>query len=384
MRWLLFISIAVIAWRYILYPFSMALFFSLMENPVRKKEIYPFISIFISAYNEEKSIIEKVTHITHLDYPRDKMEIIVGCDGSTDETYRIVKQLADENKIRYGVAFQRIGKNAMVNKLVRDARGEIFVIVDAMQRIERTALKELIACFADESVGCVLGEVVYDEPREASREAELLFYDTQDKVLRKLENAVDSTFVTKGGMYAVRKDLFRYMPEHLLLDDVYMAMNVIMLKKRAVFEPLARTHSLVPRKQEDSFASIVKKYIGSYQIFSLFLESLNPFKTKVAFQLISHDVLDLIIPYCVICAFITNIFLFSQLGFYLLFFLIQIIFYSLALLGLFLKKTGMKRSSFFRMFFIPYEFCFYNFAVLAALQLYLFSNKAVRLKDWVS
>lgn len=381
MRWLLFICVAVIIWRYVFYPFFMAVFFSVMERQVQKKEIFPFISILISAYNEEKSIIEKVNHILHLDYPRDKLEIIIGSDGSTDETYRIIKQLADENKIRYGVAFQRIGKNAMVNKLAKDARGEIFVVIDAMQRVERSALKELVACFADENVGCVLGEVVYDSEM-APNDGELLFYDTQDKILRKLENAVDSTFVTQGGMYAIRRDLFRYMPEHLLLDDVYMAMNVIMLKKRAVFEPLARTHSLISRKQEDSFASIVKTYIGRYQIFSLFPESLNPFRTNVAFQLISHDVLDLIIPYCVISAFVANVFLFAQPGFYLLLFLVQVIFYAIAFVGLLLRKTGIQKSSFFRMFFIPYEFCFYNFAVLAALQLYLSSGTKIRLKDW--
>lgn len=382
MKWLLSISCIVIVWRYIIYPFFMAVFFSCMERPVQKKEIYPLISILLSAYNEEKSIIEKVNHITHLDYPRDKMEIIIGSDGSTDETYRIVKQLADENKIRYGVSFQRIGKNAMVNKLVQDARGEIFVIVDAMQRIERSALKELVACFADQSVGCVLGEVVFESDGKKPGD-DLWFYDTQEMILRKLENSVDSTFVTQGGIYAIRKDMFRYMPEHLILDDVYTAMNIIMLKKRAIFEPLARTYSLVSQGQEDKFTSIIKRYIGSYQIFSLFTESLNPFKTSVAFQLFSHDFLDLLIPYFAICAFFSNAFLLAQPGVYLLLFLVQLIFYGLAFVGFILRKTSVKKSRIFRMFFIPYEFCFYNFAVLAALQLYLTSNKKVRLKDWV-
>ncbi|MFH1691570.1 MAG: glycosyltransferase [Candidatus Omnitrophota bacterium] len=383
MKWLLIISVAVIIWRYILYPFFMAVFFSCMEKPVQKKEIYPFISILLSAYNEEQSIIEKVNHIMHLDYPRDKMEIIVGSDGSTDETYRIVKQLASENKIRYGVAFQRIGKNAMVNKLAKDARGELFVVVDAMQRIERSALKELVSCFADQNVGCVLGAVVSDAEDDQA-EDELWFYDIQEKILRKLENAVDSTFVTQGGMYAIRRDMFRYMPDHLILDDVYMAMNVVMLKKRAVFEPLARTHSLLSREKESKFTSIVKKYIGSYQIFSLFIESLNPLKTNVAFQLLSHDLLDLLVPYFAICAFISSSFLLVQPGSYLLIFLIQLIFYCLAFIGFVLRKTGMKKSRIFRTLFIPYEFCFYNYAVLVALQLYFTSNRKVRLKDWVS
>lgn len=380
MKWLLFISMAVIAWRYILYPFVLTLFFSIMEKPVRKKEIYPLISILISAYNEEKSIIEKVNHLLHLDYPREKMEIIVGSDGSTDETYRIIKQLADENKVRYGVSFQRIGKNAMVNRLVKDARGEIFVIVDALQRIERTALKELVACFADESVGCVLGEVVL-EPGSL-QDNKLLFYTSQENFLRKLENTIDSTFVTQGGMYAIRKELFRYMPEHLVLEDVYMAMNAVMLKKRAIFEPLARTYSLGSGKKEDIFTAIVKRYIGSYQIFSLFAESLNPFKTNVAFQLISHDLLDLLIPYFAICAFFSSIFLFGKSGIFLLLFFIQLIFFCLAIIGFFLKNTGLRKASFSRVFFIPYELCFYNFAVLVALQVYLFSDRKVRLKDW--
>ncbi len=368
-HFLFVLSIILIVYVYIGYPILLFVLSAFISKPVKKGEVYPSVTIFISAYNEEKIIEEKVNNLIELDYPRDKLEIIVGSDGSTDETYRIIKRLAEENKIRYSVSFQRIGKPFMLNIMAKDARGDIYAFADARQKFAPDALKELMSNFADEDVGAVSGELIIQD-KEKGTGGGIGLYWKYEKLLRRMESLIGSTVGTTGAIYAIRKELFRYLP-NVILDDVYVPMNAVIMNKRVVFEPKAKAYDVVSDTAKKEFARKVRTLLGNFQIFLIFADAMNPFKSSVAFQLISHKLMRLLVPYLLILLFLSNIFLLTDGDFFVLAFFLQVFFYIAAYFGYLIEKSGVRLKSFFRVLYIPYEFCMLNLAAAVALQMHL-------------
>jgi cellulose synthase/poly-beta-1,6-N-acetylglucosamine synthase-like glycosyltransferase len=367
---LFFISLIIVAYTYIGYPLILALASLVAARPVKREDIFPVVSVIISAYNEEKNIESKINNLLALDYPRDKMEVIIGSDGSTDDTYRLIKKYAEENKIRYTVSFQRIGKPAMINKMAKDAQGDIFIFADARQRFERDSIKQLVRCFADEEVGAASGELIIED-KETGTGRGMGLYWQYELALRKMESDIGSITGATGAIYAVRKSLFRYLPEDILLDDVYTPMNVFMQGKRVIFEPAARAYDTVSETTQKEFVRKVRTLAGNFQIFAQFPEALNLFKKGwAAFQLISHKLMRLFVPYFLILALFSNFFILKNGSFYVLALFLQIIFYGTAFMCYALEQMGAKIQGALRLAYVPYEFCVLNYAAIVALYAY--------------
>lgn len=371
-------SLFVVAYTYVGYPLALAFLSSVAARPVAKREIFPDISIIISAYNEEQNIEAKINNLLTLDYPRDKTEIIVGSDGSTDETYTLLKKFAEERGVRYTVSFQRIGKPAMINKMAKDARGEVFVFADARQRFERDSIKKLVQCFADENVGAVSGELMIEDNVAGTGKGIGLYWQ-YEKALRKMESGIGSMIGATGAIYAIRKDLFKYLPEDVLLDDVYTPMNALMSGKRVVFESEARAYDTASATTEKEFSRKVRTLAGNFQIFSLFSDMLNPAKKGwLAVQIVSHKLLRLLVPYFLLLALVFNFFIFKKADFYASALFLQVIFYGVAFLGYVLESAGLKLSGALRILYVPYEFCALNFAAVVAFFVYKSGRMDVR------
>ncbi len=365
-----FISIAIIVYTYVGYPMLLVFLSFIISKPVYKSQLYPVVSVIISAFNEEKNIEAKISNLLGLDYPREKLEIIIGSDGSSDQTYNIIKKLAEEHGIRYTVSFNRIGKPAMINKMAKDARGEIFIFADARQRFERDAIKKLVANFAEESVGAVSGELIIEDNVSGTGKG-MGFYWEYEKFLRKAESGLGSMTGATGAIYAIRKSLFHYLPENVVLDDVYVPMNALMMNKRVVFEPEAKAYDTMTETTEKEFVRKVRTLAGNFQIFALFSDALNPFKKGLlAVELISHKFMRLMVPYFLALAFFSNIFILNKADIFNIIFFIQAIFYGIAVCGFLLEQGKIKLAGILRLFYIPYEFCALNYAAVIALLLY--------------
>jgi biofilm PGA synthesis N-glycosyltransferase PgaC len=260
---LFYVSLGVILYTYVGYPLLLMLWRLVATKPVAKKDILPAVSVLISVHNEDRHIEERVKNLLESDYPRDKMEILVGCDGSTDQTLAIIKRLAEENGIRYLVSHERIGKPAMLNKLAQEAGGEIYVFADARQRFDLLAVRELVRCFGDENVGCASGELVIKDRGEGSGRGVGLYWN-YEVCLRKMESATGSMLGATGAIYAVRREFFCGLPENMLLDDIFTPLKAIMAKKRAVFEPAARAFDVVSVSTEKEFMRKVRTLVGNF------------------------------------------------------------------------------------------------------------------------
>ncbi len=374
---LFFISLGVILYTYFGYPVLLMAWKLVAGKPVAKQDILPTVSVLVSVHNEEPHIERRIENLLEADYPRDRMEILIGCDGCTDGTVRIVERLAETLAIRFRVSPERIGKPAMLNGLAREAGGKIFVFADARQRFAPAAIRELVRCFGDERVGCVSGELVIEERGSGAGRGVGLYWK-YEVWLRKMESGIGSMLGATGAIYALRREFFRDAPADVLLDDVYTPMNAIMAGKRSVLEPAARAFDTASASVEKEFNRKVRTLVGNFQIFSLFRSAFNPFRSSIAWQLFSHKLLRLTLSYFLVLFFILSAFLAGRGLPYLLSLVAQVLFYGAACAGFVLERFHAKLRGVFRAVYVPYEFCVLNAAAVVALYRYLSGGMDVK------
>lgn len=349
-----------------------------MRYPVATGHVknYPFVSVVIAARNEEKNIEWRIRNIMNQDYPKEKLEVLIVSDGSIDATDDIVKSIINETepltkgflKMHSHKPFR--GKPFCINTGVAAAIGDIVVFADCRQRFADNAIKELIKNFDDPNVGCVSGELVFEETTGSSIQAEMGAYWRFEKWLRKLESSTGSVPGATGAIYAVRIKLFRPLPAQTLLDDVLIPMNICMQGYRTIFEGRAIAYDTVSKNLALEKKRKIRTLAGNWQL--LFLEPvlLNPLKNPLWIRFISHKIFRLLIPYVLIMllfiAFsLKDVYSFLFLTAVALFFLISILPPLKGPFRLISKLSGIFRS----IIFLNY------FAFLAPLKLVLNSRK---------
>src|SRR5437867_7030321 len=199
-------AIALIVYVYAGYPALIFVLAHLRPRPIRRAPHEPSVSFIIAAYNEERSIAAKIENTLALDYPADRLEIIVASDGSTDRTEEIVRGLG--GRVRLVALGGRFGKTIAQNRAVEAARGDVLVFSDATAVYRRDSLRALAAPFADPEVGCVAGWVIMGTEGEAAIHKGRSAYADYEQWLRRYESLVHSILGASGAVYAVRRDLY--------------------------------------------------------------------------------------------------------------------------------------------------------------------------------
>jgi poly-beta-1,6-N-acetyl-D-glucosamine synthase len=285
-------SAGLLFYTYAGYPAGIAALARLRARPPRKGAHEPTVSVVLAAGNEERAIGRKLDNLLALDYPRDKLQIIVASDGSTDGTDAIVRGYADR-----GVVLERIetraGKPTAVNHGVRRASGELLLFCDARQEIERGALRALAACFADPEVGAASGELTFPSERGPG------LYWRYEKLIRHAEGLVDSVAGATGALFAVRRDLFADLPPDCLLDDVFTPMQIMLRGYRVAFEPAARVFD-IEADLKGEFARKARTLAGNFQLVRELPELLDPRRNRIFLQFLSHKLLRLACPYALV------------------------------------------------------------------------------------
>lgn len=357
MKVLFWIPILIILYVYLGYPLLIYLLSLLYKKPVAGKYLYPTVSIIMSVYNEERHIENKIMNLLDLDYPGERLEILIGSDGSTDKTDEIISKYIN-SKIKLYCNQQRKGKPSILNMLAQEAKGEIIVFTDARQRLNKNSLKELVKYFSDKKVGSVSAELHFEgENNQAGNGISL--YWKYEKFIRKSESKIGSMLGATGALYAIRRELFSELPKDLILDDVYIPMRIVQRGYRAIFDKKAKIYDRYSKNTKEEFLRKTRTLAGNFQLFVYLRWLFNPFKSLVAWQFISHKFLRLTVPFLLIVIFMSNIFILDNI-FYRLFFILQIMFYIFAFFGLIIKHKN-------RLFDIPYMFCVMNSAVVAGL-----------------
>lgn len=227
----------LVAYVYLGYPILIGLLARLRPRPIRQGKIEPSVTLLISAFNEAHVIGEKITNALALDYPKDKLEILVISDASTDETDRIVNAYASR-----GVTLLRMpdrgGKTLGLNAAMKVAKGEIVVFSDANIMYLPDTLRRLVQNFADLSVGCATGDSQYvDAPHSAAHAQENTYWG-YERYIRSMESLVGSTVGGDGAIFAIRRELYQPLSAETI-NDLVIPLQIVSRGHRAVFEPTA-------------------------------------------------------------------------------------------------------------------------------------------------
>ncbi|MGE0267430.1 MAG: glycosyltransferase family 2 protein [Candidatus Omnitrophota bacterium] len=375
MKFLFWFFMFLIAYCYFFYPVLLRVFARLVPRKINKQTITPSVSVVISVWNEEDVIEAKLNNFLALDYPADQFEILIGSDGSTDRTNAIIRQFQDQ-RIRLVELNDRKGKMATLNRLVALAKNEVIIFTDARQTFERNAIRELVANFADPTVGCVSGELIFSS-KEGGTARGINLYWNYEKFMRDCESRIHSMLGATGAIYAIRRELYSEVPVEIVLDDVYIPFKIIQKGYRAIFDGAARAYDEVADSPREEYRRKARTLFGNYQIFKRFTGLFNPFSSPVAIQFFSHKFLRVIVPFLMIGIFCLNIALVYD-PFYRMVLVLEIVFYGMAVTGALARhqKYGiLKLLS--RVCYVPYVFCLLNFSALIGFIRYIGSKQTI-------
>lgn len=370
---LFWVSFILMFWTYFGYPLLMYVWSKVAPKPIKKETFYPSITMLIPAYNEADVIGKKLENTVSLEYPKDKLQILVIDDGSDDGTAEIVQSFADR-----GVTLLkqpvRGGKMGAVNMGFEHATGEIVLLSDASPIYEKEALQKLVRGFADPSVGVIVGTLaIWDTDRGVAKQAGM--YWKYEAALRKWESRTGSTVAVHGNMFAIRRHLHKPLQKGTINDEFSLAMEANAQGYRVVYEPEAMSYDEASSSMADEYNRRVRINAGRYQ--ALFNAGyLRAPSLQMAFRLFSHKFLRPLSPVLMIIIFAANLvtvvlwgeegsdFLLLRRGWGLLFLVGQIGFYLLAWLGAIFEKRGYRKVLIFS---VPYFFVGSNFAALMGL-----------------
>lgn len=356
MRLLFWLCFALAAYAYVGYALLLAIYARLCPQPLLKQRITPTISIIIAARNEEVNLAAKLDNLSLMEYPPERMQIVVASDGSTDGTNDI---LSERSGSVVSVVLDRpLGKASALNEAVRHATGDLLVFLDVRQRVEANAFSELAACFADPRVGAASGELLLETASGEPSETALGIYWKIEKAVRKLESSSGSVVGVTGAIYAIRRELYVEIPEGTILDDVFIPMNVVRMSRRVVFEPLAIARDRIFTNKGKEFSRKVRTLSGNYQLLRLAPWLLSP-KNPLLFRFVSHKLLRLLVPLLLAGMLVASLVIGK--GFYRIAFSLQIFFYGLAALGT-LNPSARR----FKVIAIPNTFVMLNAAAATA------------------
>src|SRR5712692_2121767 len=191
------LSAAALGYTYVGYPFLLLIMSRLRPREIHRAEIMPSVSVIVAAYNEERDLTAKLENTSALDYPRELLEIIVASDCSTDRTDEIARAFAKRG-VRLVRQSQRLGKTAAQNMAVAEARGEIILFSDATSLYEPDVLRVMMPSFADPTVGCVAGRLIYVDAAESRVGRGARSYWSYETFLKRHESRVCSLIGASG------------------------------------------------------------------------------------------------------------------------------------------------------------------------------------------
>jgi len=367
MKFLFWFSVLIITYTYLGYPLIIHLLSLFYKKPLKGKYIYPTVSILMSVHNEEENIEEKILSLLSVDYPEERVEILIGSDGSTDKTDEIISKYIN-GRVKLFKQPHRQGKPSMLNILAREARSELLVFTDARQSLDKDALKELVKHFADPRVGSVSAELHFKGGEKKTGSGVGLYWE-YEKFIRERESRMGSMLGATGALYAIKRELFPELPKDLILDDMYIPMTIVQRGYRAIFDPKSILYDRYPKSAKEEFLRKTRTLAGNFQLFTQMRWLFNPLKSPVAWQMFSHKFLRLVVPFLLVAIFITNFYILEN-NFYRITLILQIIFYALAFLGFVIKRPNPLLD-------VPRMFCVMNAAALVGLYRFLMRKQDV-------
>ena len=355
MEFIFWLSVVAILYTYLIYPvlllavssFHQAIKdtrFVLSKQGRRKREAdLPDVTIVIAAFNEEKCIKARIENLLELDYPTDKLKILIGSDGSTDGTNDILTSFSAPC-LETVVFEQNRGKINVLNDLMTRVTTPVTVFSDANTFFQPDAVRKLVANFREEQVRGVCGELELVDAFSGKNKDSL--YWQYEQVLKFHESRINAMLGANGAIYAIRTALYEPLPENTIIDDFCVFMGIARQGYKLTYNPEARaTEEIAPNLEEEAGRRI-RIGAGNYQAMMRLTWALNPLAGSRCFSYISHKILRWFVPHFMLVALVSGALLALTSPLYGLLFAGQVLFYFTYYYGLTLNddKKGKLAS----------------------------------------
>jgi cellulose synthase/poly-beta-1,6-N-acetylglucosamine synthase-like glycosyltransferase len=341
-----FIAITGIFHSYLLYPVLLKLISknkNLKYNKFRFDDDFPSVSVIMAAYNEDLVIEEKINSILSNKYPKNKLDIYIGSDNSTDNTNNLCKSFSDKHKnIHFFNFTERQGKIKIVNQLQKKADSDILILTDANVIFYNNTIFELIKYFKDNSIGLVDSRIINTGLKKEGISIQEKTYISREALIKQHESILWGTMMGPfGGCYAIRNDLYMDVPENYLVDDFFICMNILKQNKKCINNLEAKVTEDVSNNISDEFKRKIRIASGDYQNLWHFRSMLFPPWKPVAFCFLSHKALRWLGPFFIIMIILSLAFLMWHYQFYLILALLAVFVFIIPLFDNFLKKINI-------------------------------------------
>jgi cellulose synthase/poly-beta-1,6-N-acetylglucosamine synthase-like glycosyltransferase len=362
---------SLLVYVYVLYPAVVRILAAYFARPITSADISPPITIILTAYNEQGCIKAKLDNLCTLDYPQERLDIVVVSDGSCDATETIAAAY-DPTRVRVLRVEGRKGKTACQNAAAAAATGEILVFTDATTHLQSDALKHLVAPLADQTVGCVGGRLVYVTKIDNVTGSGGETYWSYELRLRAAESALGSLIGVSGCLYAVRRSAYRPIDPGLISDFV-IAMRMKEQNLRTVLAPKAICFEATLDLGSEELSMRVRVAVRSLNALVRERQFLNPLRYGLfAWQLWSHKLLRYASPLLWITALAANLVLAVELP-YLVLLLAQSTIIAAGCVGFMVRRNARSSGLLGR----PYYLLLTNAASLIATLRYLRGERMV-------
>ncbi|HZT57412.1 MAG TPA: glycosyltransferase family 2 protein [Pyrinomonadaceae bacterium] len=366
-------SAALMAYAYLGYPLLVFAVARLRSRPVRRAAFEPRVSVVITAYNEERDLAAKLENTLALDYPAEKLEVIVASDCSTDRTDEIARSFASRG-VRLHRQPARRGKTAAQNAAVELARGDVILFSDATTLYSPDVLRVMLPSFADASVGCVAGRLVYVDPASSGVGRGARSYWGYEVFLREQESRACSLIGASGCLYAVRRAAYVSLYEDACSDFI-IATKMVEQGLRAVFEPEAVCTEETNRRSDRELRMRVRVIAQTFADLWRHRRLLNPLRGGFySVELLSHKVLRYAVPLLLTVALVSSLALAPRSWFFAAAATAQICFYASALAGWLAERAGRR----VRLLALPHYFVLANMASLLGFAQFLRGERYAR------
>ncbi|MBC2696065.1 MAG: glycosyltransferase family 2 protein [Desulfobacteraceae bacterium] len=360
-KFMFWFSMFAIFYAYLGYPIALSIIALFKPKQLNKpnKPKQPMVSLLISAYNEEGIIKKKLKNALSLDYPANKLEIIVISDASEDKTDEYVKGFFGKG-VRLLRQEIRQGKTTALNMAVSQACGEIIVFSDANSMYDRSAIKNLVKNFKDPVIGFVTGRTKYISRQGSSATESTSFYNKLERFVKRLESKIGSCVGADGAIFAIRKELYKTLKSYDI-NDFVIPLKIIEQGYRGILENEAFCIEETARDIEGEFNRQVRITNRTIRAMVNNKALLNPIKFPLfSIELVSHKIIKFMLPFFMVIVFVTNCFLVATDFFYSLILALQVLFYILAYWG-YIDKQAQNKN---RLTSMPYTFNMVSLAIL--------------------
>ena len=295
---------------YVLFPITLPFISEIFKRNVSRNSgdgDLPSVSILISAYNEEAVIERKIQNLLELDYPKEKLEILIGDDGSADKTAEIVERYKNQG-ITLIKAPQNAGKAAMLNRLHKHATGEILLFCDANTMMFPNVIRKLTDPFKDKKIGCACGHLILtDKSGSELGRGESAYWDLESEI-KKFEGMMDLLIGGNGALYAIRKDLYTDLPtKKSVMDDFFVTTKILQKGYYSTFISSAIGTEQTSKETTGEYRRKVRIGRANFNYLFSYIPLLNPFRPLRCYLFFSHKILRWFSPHILILMLLVNV-----------------------------------------------------------------------------